>query len=203
MITTVAGSGTYGYGGDGGPATGASLSSPSGVAVDASGNLFIADTYNSRVRKVDVDSGVISTVAGTGTPGYGGDGGPAATAPVRYPNGVAVDAAGNLFIADADSQRVRRVDAASGVITTVAGTGVQAYSGDGGLAATTPLYAPAAVAVDAWGNVFVADTNSHRVRRVDAETGVITTLAGSGAEGFAGDGARPRAPHSATLAGWQ
>jgi sugar lactone lactonase YvrE len=168
VITTVAGNGVGGYSGDGGPATSARLNGPSGVAVDAAGNLFIADTYNLRIREVSV-SGVITTVAGNGTQGYSGDGGPATSAQLNRPFRVAVDAAGDLFIADTYNQRVREVSV-SGVITTVAGNGTQGYSGDGGPATSAQLYFPQGVAVDAAGNLFIADTGSSRIRKVSVAT---------------------------------
>jgi sugar lactone lactonase YvrE len=193
VITTLAGTGVEGFGGDGGPATGASLRFPQAVAVDVAGNLFVADTGNDRVRRVDAATGVITTVAGNGLEGYSGDGGPATGAAVDLPSGVAVDAAGNLFIADQANQRVRRVDAATGVITTVAGTGTPTDGGDGGPATGASLRNPAGVTVDAAGNLFIADRGNSRVRRVDAATGVITTVAGTGVAGYGGDGGPPTA----------
>jgi hypothetical protein len=191
-ITTVAGSGPAGSGtgafsGDGGPATSAQLSEPAGAAVDAAGNLFIADQLNNRVRKVTAATGVITTVAGTGTAGFSGDGGPASSATLSGPSGVAVDAAGNLFIADVNNHRVRKVAAATGVITTVAGTGIPGFAGDGGPATSAQLDFPTSVAVDGAGNLFIADINNHRIRKVAAATGVITTVAGGG-NSFPGDG---------------
>jgi sugar lactone lactonase YvrE len=183
-ITTVAG----GFIGDGGPATSASLNGPLGVAVDASGNLFITDRLNHRVRRVDAATGIITTVAGDGGSGFSGDGGPATSASLSFPEGVAVDASGNLFIADAGNSRIGRVDAATGIITTVAGVGAGGFSGDGGPATSASLFFPEGVAVDALGNLFIADTSNNRVRRVDAATGIITTVAGDGASGFSGDG---------------
>ncbi len=188
IITTVAGTGAQGYGGDGGPAVGAPLNFPTGVAADTAGNLFIADAGNNRVRRVDAATGVITTVAGTGESDHNGDGIPATAANLGNPIGVAVDAAGNLFIADYGNNRVRRVDTATGFITTVAGTGIGGYGGDGGPAAGASLLSPAAVAVDAVGNLFIADQGNYRVRRVDAVTGVITTVAGSDVQGYGGDG---------------
>ena len=185
VITTVAGTGRSGFGGDGGPATDAQLDNPSGVAVDAAGNLFIADRRNHRVRRVD-RSGVITTVAGTGRFGSGGDSGPATSAPLAYPSGVAVDGAGNLLIAESPNDRVRRVDR-SGVITTVAGTGRSGSGGDGGPAASAQLNEPHGVAVDGLGNLYIADRDNHRVRKVDA-SGVITTVAGTDALGSREDG---------------
>ena len=172
VITTVAGTGTAGFSGDGGPSTSAELDDPWGVALDASGSLFIADT------------GVITTVAGTGTAGFSGDGGPSTSAELDDPRGVALDASGNLFIADRDNHRIRRVAAATGLIDTVAGS---AEVGDGGPATNAQLSSPWSMALDASGDLFIADSSNHRVRRVDAATGVITTVAGIGAGGFSGD----------------
>jgi trimeric autotransporter adhesin len=186
IITTVAGNGVPAYSGDGGPATTAELYNPFGVAVDAFGNLFIADTFNDLVRKVST-SGVITTVAGNGIQGYFGDGAAAISAELYYPEGVAVDASGNLLIADTFNDRIRKVSA-SGIITTVAGNGSAGYSGDGSAAISTELYYPESVAVDASGNLFVADTNNNRIRKVSASSGIITTVAGSGIPGYFGDG---------------
>ena len=187
-IAIVAGSGPPGYSGDGGPATSAQLNSPQGVAVDASGNFFIADTGNNRIRRVDAATGIITTVAGNGVGGYSGDGGPATSASLNQPNGVAVDSSGNLFIADTGNHRIRRVDAVTGTITTVAGNGTQGFSGDGGAATSAELNFPYGVAVDGSGNLFIADTGNNRIRRVDAATSVISTVAGDGTTGLSGDG---------------
>jgi uncharacterized protein (TIGR03437 family) len=176
-VTTVAGNGTGGFSGDGGPATGAELDGPSGVAVDAQGNLYIADTLNNRVRKVTPD-GTISTVAGNGTSLFSGDGGPAVAAQLSGPQGLALDAGGDLFIADTGNNVVRKVSA-GGTITTVAGNGTAGFSGDGGEATAAQLNGPAGVAVDSNGNVFISDTANERVRKVSAN-GVITTYAGNG-----------------------
>ena len=185
-IITVAGGGPYGTLGDGGPATGATLSYPTGVFVDTSGNLYIADSNNHRIRMVNT-SGVISTVAGNGTPGSSGDGGPATSATLNYPTGVFVDAPGNLYIATNNDGRVRKVDAATGVITTVAGGGTAGWPtlGDGGPATDATLSYPTGVYVDQAGNLYIADRFNHRVRKV--ASGIITTVAGS-AYGFSGDG---------------
>jgi sugar lactone lactonase YvrE len=188
VITTVAGNGTAGFSGDGGAATSASLNYPYGVAVDASGNVFIADSNNHRIRRVEVATGVISTVAGNGTPGFSGDEGPATGTTLYYPFGVAVDASGNIYIADTTNQRIRRVEAPTGLITTVAGNGTGGFSGDGGAATSASLNGPNGVAVDASGNLFIADEWNQRIRRVEAATGVITTVAGNGTAGFSGDG---------------
>ena len=147
----MAGTGEVGFGGEGGPATEALLASPFAVALDGAGNLFIADTSNNRIRRVDAATGVITTVAGTGERGFGGDGGPATAALLRLPGGVALDGAGNLFITG--RHRVRRVDAATGVITTVAGTGEEGFGGDGGPATAALLAFPGGVALDRIGNL--------------------------------------------------
>ena len=184
-IATVAG---RTFSGDGGPATQAHIHEPNGVATDGSGNLYIADTNNHRIRRVNAATGTITTIAGTGETGFNGDGGPATQALLWGPTGVAVDLAGDIYIADTDNRRIRRVDATTGTITTIAGTGVQDHSGDGGPATLALLWGPTGVAVDGAGNVYIADTNSHRIRKVDAATGIIDTIAGDGAPGYSGDG---------------
>ena len=190
IITTVAGNGQQGYSGDGGPATNAELRDPWGIASDAAGNLYIADSANSRVRKVDVSTGIITTVAGNGSgSGYIGDGGPATSAVVGSPIGVTVDTAGNLYIADWWTDTIRKVDASTGIITKVAGGGYPAFSGDGGPATSAGINSPYNLAVDTIGNLYIADTSNLRVRKVDAATGIITTVAGNGNPGdSSGDG---------------
>jgi len=188
IITTVAGNGTPGSGGDGGPATSASLFAPAGIALDAAGNLYIADPSVGRVRKVDT-SGNISTVAGTGTVGYSGDGGPATSAQILPPIGLALDAKGNLYIAESGAgvPHVRRVDS-SGIITTFAGSGSSAgFSGDGGPAVNAQLNTLAGLAVDKAGNLYIADAGNYRVRKVDT-SGIITTVAGTGQIDLGGNG---------------
>ena len=184
-ITTVAGNGSAGYSGDGGPATSASLNAPAGVAVDASGDIFISDDTNNRIRKVN-PSGVITTVAGTGSAGYSGDGGPATSAQLRGPTDVVVDSAGNLYVADAGNSRVRKVSS-SGTITTVAGNGGSGYSGDGGPATSAALASPVGVSLDTGGNLYIADFGNNTVRKVNP-SGTISTLAGTGSSGYSGDG---------------
>ena len=188
IITTAAGNGIIGFAGDGGPAVLAQFNDIDGVEVDAQSNLFIADTGNNRIREVDGATGIIKTVAGNGGSVFSGDGGPANLASLRYPSGVSVDPQGNIFIADTFNNRVRRVDKATGIIKTVAGIGTYGYSGDGGSALLGELHFPLGVAVDAWGNIFIADTSSHRIRRVDKASGTITTIAGNGVQGYGGDG---------------
>jgi uncharacterized protein (TIGR03437 family) len=182
IISTVAGGGTSG--GDNVPATSAALGYLLGVAVDSAGNLFIADTSNNRIRKVS--NGVIATVAGNGGPFFSGDNGPATSAQLWYPGDVAVDSAGNLYIADTLNNRIRKVS--NGVITTVAGGGACCFSGDNGPATSAQLYNPQGVAVDSAGNVYIADSENYRVRKVS--NGVIATVAGNGTRnlipGFSG-----------------
>ncbi|OWK45193.1 hypothetical protein [Fimbriiglobus ruber] len=181
IITAVSGSGTPGFSGDGGPATAAQVVDPVALAVDAAGDVFIADANNNRIRRVDATTGIITTVAGNGTAGFSGDGGPATAAQLNAPSSLSVDAAGDVFVADTQNDRVRRIDATTGVITTVAGNGTAGFSGDGGPATAAQLNGPSSgLSVDAAGDVFVADTQNDRVRRIDATTGVITTVAGSG-----------------------
>ncbi|CAM5322219.1 NHL domain-containing protein [Streptomyces abikoensis] len=184
-ISTVAGTGTGGFGGDGGLALDAQLKYPHGVAVDSTGAVYISEWGNYRVRKVATD-GTISTVAGTGTGGFGADGGRADSAQLNHPQGVAVDAAGNLYIADCDNQRVRKVTA-DGTISTIAGTGVAGFGGDGGPAASAKLYNPMGMVVDGTGALYIADSDNHRVRKVAAD-GTISTVVGAGSAGFGGDG---------------
>lgn len=152
--------------------------------------MFIADSNNSRIRRVDGGSGIITTIAGNGQGGFNGDGGAATSASLLGPSGVAVDAQGDLFIADAGNNRIRRVDAVTGIITTVAGSGQQGFSGDGGPATNVSLNLNplGAVAVDTHDNLFIADYHDHRIRRVDALTGIITSVAGTGLANSTGDG---------------
>ena len=174
-ITSVVGT-TRGFAGDGGPATSAQVDGPVGIDLDAEGNLFIADYNNHRIRRVDADTQVITTVAGTGTPSYNGDGIPAVAAQLSFPFDVDVDGAGNVFVADLSNNRIRRIDAATQVITTVAGTGRAGSGGDGGPAGEAMLNQPQGVTVDHRGNLFIADTENHAVRRVDGITQVISTI---------------------------
>jgi sugar lactone lactonase YvrE len=211
LISTVAGSGTAGYSGDGGPAVSAQLNDPIRVAVDAVGNLYIDDYGNNRIRKVDT-TGIITTVAGNGlgsckrnsTGCYSGDGGPATLAQLNGPFGVALDAFGDLYIADDGNNRIRKVDA-NGIITVAAGNGaltpygyscswcppgwfyiegyIGSYSGDGGPASAAGLNGPGGVTVDAAGDIYIADSGNQRIRKVNA-SGIITTVAGGNAPWF-------------------
>jgi sugar lactone lactonase YvrE len=185
-ISTIAGNGQANFGGDGGAATSAQLSYPNGIAVDHTGNIYIADLLNNRVRMV-TPTGTISTYAGNGIPGFGGDGGAATNAQLNQPSGLAIDSSGNLYIADSNNAVVRMVNT-QGVISTVAGTGgVGGYSGDGGAATKATLLAPIGVAVDSSSNIYIADYYGW-IREVNASTGVISTIAGNGTNGYTGDG---------------
>ncbi|MBX6390681.1 MAG: protein kinase [Frankia sp.] len=198
VITTVAGTGEAGETGDGGPATSATLNQPQAVAVADDGTLYIADTYNHRVRRVGTD-GVITTIAGLGSDQFGfsgevgedgltysGDGVPAAQARLNYPNDLLVDGAGNLYISDGENNRVRRIGT-DGIITTVAGTGVHGYGGDGGPATEAHLSYPSGLALGPDGSLYINDQDNRRIRRVSPD-GIITTVAGTGVTGFSGDG---------------
>ncbi len=182
-LIVVAGTGTQGFGGDGGPATIAELNSPQGIAVGSDGTIYVADAGNARVRAVR--AGTISTFAGTGIVGSSGDGGPATVARFRSPTALALDSAGALLISDSADHRVRRIG--NGIITTLAGTGVQGFSGDGGPAIKAELDSPSGLAVASDGRIVIADTHNQRVR-VLAPNGTISTYAGTGQRGFAGDG---------------
>ncbi len=184
-ISTVAGTGKAGDSGDGGPAVDAELNGPRGVTEDIYGNLYIAEYYGQRVRKV-TPGGTITTLAGTGVEGYSGDGGPATSAELDGPYRVTVDLAGNVYIPDSGNAVVRKVSP-DGTITTVVGNGNQGYSGDGGLATNASLTYPEAVAFDSHGNYYVADEGANVVRFVNS-SGVISTAAGTGAANYTGDG---------------
>jgi hypothetical protein len=183
-ITTIAGTGTAGYSGDGGPATLARLDTPHGITVDAAGNVYVADSPNHRVRRID-PAGTITSVAGTGLAAYNGDGGPATAAALRYPKGVEIGPDGLLYIADTVNHRVRRIGA-DGTITTVAGIGTSGFSGDGGPAVAARFFRPRNVAFATDGVMYVVDEGNHRVRRVDP-AGIVTTLAGTGVAASTGD----------------
>ena len=238
VITTVVGNGVAGFSGDGGPANAAQLNYPNAIAFDATGNLYISDGNNGRVRKVDAAgvittfagggtgplgdggaaiaatlstngitcnsgnlyiadnsnqrirkvsaSGIITTVAGNGTPGFSGDGGPATSAKLLFPTSTAFDIAGNMYISDGANVRIRKVST-GGIITTYAGNGTQGYSGDGGPAASAELFQPTGIFMDGSDNLYIADQLSNRIRKV-SNTGIITTIAGNGTRAFSGDG---------------
>ncbi len=190
IVTTIAGNGSAGYNGDGGPAVNANFNTPYDLAIDDAGNIFVADYYNCRIRKIDAATGAISTFAGTGAASYSGDGGIATNAGIPYPNSISLDSEGNLYISESlvhNSCRIRKVDAVTGIITTIAGNNAYAHSGDGGPAADASLFDPSGVIVDASGNVYIAQYDDSRIRKIDVTTGVITTVAGTGISGFGGD----------------
>ena len=186
IMTTVAGNGVAGYEGDGGQATMAKLFGPTAITIDTAGNLYICEQYNNTVRMVNKSTGVITTVAGNDTAGYSGDSSLAIHAKLNNPSGIAVDAAGNIYIADMNNAVIRKVTT-DGKIYTIAGTGVQGYNGDGLRADSAKLNHPAGVAVDAAGNIFIADKLNNRVRKISAATGKISTIAGNGAAGYNSD----------------
>ena len=185
VISTLAGNGNAGYGGDGGAATSAQLNYSAGVAVDAGGTVYVADQFNYRIRSITA-AGIIRTVAGDGTQGYGGDGAAATSAQLNYPTGVAVDAGGTVYVAEQNGHRIRAINPA-GIIRTVAGTGTRGFSGDGGAATSAQLNRPSGVAVDAGGTVYVADLSNHCIRAI-SPAGIIRTVAGTGNAGYSGDG---------------
>ena len=193
-INTVAGNNIAGSTGNGGPAVKAELHTPSGVAY-AAGSLYIADSSNNEVRKVvnptTINTDTISVVAGTGASGFSGDGGPATSAQLDAPTGVAVDSSGDIFIADSGNSRVREVVASTGKIKTVAGTGkCSSTLGNGGAATSASLCLPTGVALDSSGNLYIADSGHAEVRVVNLSTGIINDYAGTGSIGYSGDGAR-------------
>ena len=190
IITTIAGNGVYGFSGDGGAATSAQLSYPYGVAVDSVGNVYIADTLNNRIRKVNATTQIITTIAGNDiVGGFSGDGGAATSAKLNAPFGLCVDSVGNVYIADTSNNRIRKVNASTQIITTIAGNDiVEGFSGDGGAATSAKLAGPVGVFVDSSFNVYIADTNNQRIRKVNASDQKISTIAGTGATGSGGDG---------------
>jgi sugar lactone lactonase YvrE len=200
-ITTIAGTGAQGFSGDAGPATAATLDSPQGLALDAANNLYIADTHNHRIRKLDLTSGLIATIAGT-TPGFSGDNASATASQLDLPTALAVDPANNLYVADTGNHRIRKISA-TGLITTIAGNGTQGFSGDAGPATSAAIDSPAGIALDSASNLYLADTHNYRIRRIDT-TGRIATIAGAGTLGFSGDTAPATAatlalPHGLTI----
>jgi sugar lactone lactonase YvrE len=191
-ITIIAGTGTQGFSGDLGPATSATLDSPQGLALDTAGNLYIADTHNQRIRKLNLTTGVITTIAGS-TSGFSGDGASATSAQLSLPTALALDSSGNLYIADTGNHRIRKLNLTTSFITMIAGNGTQGYSGNLGPATSAAIDSPTGIALDASSNLYLADTANHRIRRIDATTGIITTVVGNGTQAFAGDNGPPTA----------
>ena len=189
IITTAIGAGERGFAGDGGPAAQALLNGPFDIGFDRGGNLYFSDTFNHRIRRVDARTGIITTVAGSGAAGYAGDGGPAIEATFNEPYGIALDRSGNIYVADRHNHCVRRIDAASGIVTTFAGNGSAGYSGDGGPAASGGMVEPNGLGFDsAERRLFIADVADNRVRVVDLAPGAIATFAGTGEAAHTGDG---------------
>lgn len=188
IITTIAGNGTQGYSGDGGPATSAQLKTPVGVTVDKFNNIYIADANNHCIRKVDGGTGIITTITGNGTLGFSGDGGLASLALVNHPSKVILDSIGNLYFTDEANNRVRKIMAATNIIQTIAGTGIFGFGGDGGLATSAQFSFPIGLAFDAIGNLYIADIYNYRIRKLAVNTNIITTIAGNGTLGYSGDG---------------
>ena len=198
IVITVAGNGTRGYSGDGGPATQAALNEPYEVRFDPAGHLFFVERLNHLVRRVDAKTGVISTVAGTGKPGFGGDAGPATAAQFHEPHSIGFDRAGDLYICDIKNHRVRRVDMKTGIISTFAGTGEKGSTPDGAPIAGTPLHGPRALDFDRAGHLWLALREGNAVFRLDLATGRIAHIAGTGRQGSTGNGGPAR---DATLSG--
>ena len=187
-ITTIAGTGQAGYSGDGGPARDAALSDPYEVRFDDQGNMYFVEMLNAVVRRVDADTGRISTIAGTGERGFSGDGGPAVKATFNRPHSIALDGKGSLYIADIGNHRIRRVDLESGIVTTFGGTGERAPTPDGAPLAGTPLNGPRALAFGPGGDMFIALREGNAVYRLDMDTKRLHHLAGTGEKGYTGDG---------------
>ena len=188
IISTVAGNGIGGFSGDNGPATAAQIGLPPSVTVDASGNIFIPDANNGRIRKVNISTGIISTIAGNGSYGYNGEGIPATSAMLGILLGVAIDGSSNLYLSESGTNRIRKVDHATSLISTVAGNGNPGFSGDNGPAINAQINGPYKICLDNSGNIYIPEILNQRVRKVDAITGIITTIAGNGTQGFSGDG---------------
>jgi hypothetical protein len=195
IITTICGNDTAGYSGEGGPATKAKLNSPNGICLDKFGNLFIADAFNQVVREILAPTGIIITIAGVaGVTGFSGDGGIATNAELYVPEAVFTDTVGNVYIADAGNNRIRKITASTGIITTVAGSGgyggvgTGGFGGDGGAATNAKLDQPSGLCVDNSGNIYIADYGNNRIRKINTTTGIITTVAGIGPTGYTGGG---------------
>ena len=186
-ITTIAGTGIGGYSGDDSLATNAKLFIPDAIFADTTGNIYIGDGLNHRIRKVTISTGIITTVAGNGIPGNAGDGGQATNAKIYSPAGLYVDQAGNIYISDIDNNNIRKVTR-NGIISTIAGIGTLGYSGDGGIATNAQFSAPTKAILDNSGNIIIADGNNNVLREIGVETGIINTIAGNGPAGYSGDG---------------
>lgn len=182
-VTTIAGTGTVGYSGDGGPATSANINTPSGLAIDAIGNIYFTDRSSNVIRKIDT-SGVISTIAGTGASGFGGDLGTATSATLSMPHGIAIGPGNKIYFADMANNRIRMIS--NGTITTVAGDGTAAFGGDGGAATSAQINLPHGVAVDTTGNIYISDYGNNAIRKVNT-LGSISTIAGASGKGYGGD----------------
>src|SRR5258705_2282181 len=194
-ISTIAGVGTAGYNGDNISATSAWLNCPQGVALDPAGSIYIGDLCGNRIRKVDYLTGIITTVAGTGTAGYNGDNIAATTAQISNPSALAFDLAGNLYFTDRSNNRIRKITISTGIITTVAGTGAGGYNGDGILAINAQINFPNEVSFDSSGNLYIADWLNNRVRKITTSTGIISTIAGTGTGGYNGDNIAATSAH--------
>ena len=192
-ITTIAGNGTMGFSGDGGPATAAEMAAPNGICSDTAGNIYVADEINNCVRKIST-TGIITTVVGIGSGGFSGDGGSATAAELNQPTGVAFDVTGDMYVADYMNVRIRKVDHATGIITTIAGNGTAALAGDGGPASAASFSGPCCLAIFRQ-LLYVSDIQDNRVRVINLSTGIITTVAGNGATTYAGDGMPATAAH--------
>ena len=198
VITTVVGTGKAGYSGDGGPATKATLNRPHEIRFDAAGHLFIADMANHAIRRVDAKSGLITTLAGTGTGGFSGDGGPAAQAQLRQPHSLQFGPEGDLYLCDIGNHRLRKIAMKTGLITTLAGTGQPLATPDGARFATAPLKGPRTLDFDRAGHLWLATREGNQVFRLDLQAGTIHHIAGTGDKGFTGNGGPAK---QATLSG--
>lgn len=187
IISTIAGTGGYGFSGDNAAATSATMGFPGRVALDDSSNIYFADTYNNRIRKISASTGIITTIAGTGTAGYNGDGGLATSAQLNYPFGLCVDHSGNIYITDTYNHRIRKINGSTKIITTIAGTSVGSYNGDGISATTAQIKSPNSICLASNGDIYFSDQENHRIRKITISTGLISTIAGSGTAGFMGD----------------
>lgn len=188
VITTVAGNGIAGNSGDGNPATNAELNGPEGVAVDKAGNIYICNLFSNNIRKVNVTTGLITTVAGTSSSGYSGDGELAIHAQLSGPGQPIIDSAGNIIFTDVDNSVIRKILSSTGIITTIAGIGTAGYSGDGGPATNAKLHEPYGICFDKNWNIYFAEYWNGAIRKIDAVSGIITTVAGNGTQGYSGDG---------------